>query len=420
MNRTHRFQRKALRVEEAQKRILSRITTMNTEEIALVDSIGRRLADPIYATNDVPAFPRAGMDGYAIRCEGIEKATPAEPLTYRIVGDIAAGSAPAMKLNKGEAVRIMTGASVPEGANAVIMFEQTQQYEQNEQAFVQVKHNVGQGQNIAQVGEEIQEGQAIIEPGRIIQPGQMALLSTFGYHRVKVFVPPKVGIFATGTELLPIEQPLLPGKIRNSNSYMVQALVEASGAIPCLYGIIPDDKERAKALLIEALQEMDIVITTGGVSVGDYDIMAEIFREQSEDMLFNRVSMRPGSPTSAAVIHNKLLFGLSGNPGACFVGFELFVKPAIRAMLGAKEALPTVMEAFLDTDYDKGSPHVRYERGKLWIEKGIVKVKSIGVTKSSHMLSIQDANCLLKIPSGKAGAAKGDLIQVIPLQYDVT
>lgn len=420
MNRSHRFQRRALKVEEAQNRILSRITSMTTEVVLLVNSLGRRLAEPIHATNDVPAFRRAGMDGYAIWCAEFEEATPHEPLTYRIVGDIAAGIAPTMKLNKGEAVRIMTGACVPEGANAVIMFEQTQEYGQNEQAYVQIKHNVRQGQNIAQVGEEIQEGQAIIEPGRLIQPGQMALLSTFGYHRVKVYAQPKVGVFATGTELLPIEQALFPGKIRNSNSYMVQAMVEASGAIPYQYGIIPDDKEKAKALLTEALHNMDIVITTGGVSVGDYDIMAEIFREQSEDMLFNRVSMRPGSPTSAAVIQNKLLFGLSGNPGACFVGFELFVRPAIRAMLGAKEALPTIMEAFLDTDYEKGSPHVRYERGKLWIDKGIVKVKSIGVTKSSHMLSIQDADCLLLIPSGKTGAAKGDLIQVIPLQYDVT
>ncbi|WP_232697986.1 molybdopterin molybdotransferase MoeA [Brevibacillus daliensis] len=424
MNRTHRFKRTSITVTEAQKRVLQHaaLLSLSVEEISLEHSLNRRLAETITAGHPVPSFQRAGMDGYAVCCETDVAASPNEPALFQIVGDIAAGMISDQTLKVGEAVRIMTGASVPEGADAVVMFEQTEEITKTQEMriLVKVKHSIRIGQNIAPVGEEIEEGQTLLKAGCIIQPGQMALLATFGYSKVQVYKRPKVGIFATGSELIPIDQPLSYGKIRNSNSYMIQAQVECAGATAYHYGIIPDDMAKTRKILAQALAEMDIVITTGGVSVGDYDIMADYFRMNQEQMLFNRISMRPGSPTSAAYLEQTLLFGLSGNPGACFVGFELLVGPVIRMMLGATKPVVQTITASLEQDYPKGSPHPRYERGKLAVTNGIVSVKAAGVNKSSYMLSIQDADCLILLPSGKTGVKQGDQVEVIPLSYQVT
>jgi molybdopterin molybdotransferase len=333
----------------------------------------------------------------------------------------------------------MTGGAVPAGADAVVMLEQTAEALQAGGAAVRVKRAAEPGLNIAQPGEEFRRGSVIAGPGTLIRPGHVALLGTFGYANVPVFARPRVAVLATGAELQPVEAPLAPGCIRDSNSAMVAAMVQQSGGIPLTLGRAADDPDTVVRAIERALEDADIVITTGGVSVGDYDVMAAILRkvrdtgsialsEKSEEeggvgrqpqsgarLLFEKVAMRPGSPTSAAVVNGKLLFALSGNPGACFVGFELFVRPALRRLQGqtTEEALPETTTAKLVSDFAKGSPHERFVRTRLFAREGTLYTDPLAFGKSSMMASLPDADGLIRIPAGPQGAAGGTVVEVL-------
>jgi molybdopterin molybdotransferase len=442
MDRKSRFHRKAIQVKEAQRLLLERVKPLAAETVPLEASFGRRLADDFVADGPVPHFARSGMDGYAVRHEDAAGASPQQPVALRVAGDVPAGRVWPHALEPGTAVRVMTGAAVPEGATAVVMFEQTEELEQG--ARVLVKQPPAAGQNIAVVGDEIAGGQRLAVRGTRIGPGQAALLATFGHARVRVVRRPRVAVFATGSELLPVDSPLAPGRIRNSNGPMLAAQIERAGGTPLSFGILPDDAETARTRLGEALAHADLVVTTGGVSVGDYDAMASLFRggiscsspanasagpsagggKPSEWLeagrfftLFNKVAMRPGSPTSAALAGDKMIVGLSGNPGACFVGFELFVRPLLLRLQGAPQPLPRTFRASLTDGFAKGSPHDRYLRAKLELEDGVVQVRPLGFAKSGMMVTIQDADALAVIPSGSRGAERGELVDVIPLAY---
>ncbi|UVI33564.1 molybdopterin molybdotransferase MoeA [Paenibacillus spongiae] len=240
-----------------------------------------------------------------------------------------------------------------------------------------------------------------------------------------VYARPRVAVLATGAELQPVEAPLAPGCIRDSNSAMVAALIEQCGGQPILLGRLEDEPAAVSAALADAMRHADVIVTTGGVSVGDYDVMAAIMRGIGEDRseahankpLFDKVSMRPGSPTSAAVMNGKLLFALSGNPGACFVGFELFVRPALQRLQGveAEASLPVQVTAKLAADFDKGSPHERFVRTRLYVDGGVLHADPLAFGKSSMMASIPDADGLIRIPAGASGAASGTLVEVILL-----
>jgi molybdopterin molybdotransferase len=418
MDRKARFHRKAIKVAEAQLLLAQRTQPLGTEVVPLADSSGRRIASDVYSAEPMPHFARSGMDGYALRHEDAAGATPQQPAELQVVGDVPAGNVWTEPLAPGTAVRVMTGAAVPEGATAVVMFEQTDELEHGGQCRVRVKQQAAAGQNIAFPGDEIACGQLLVRSGTRIGPGQAALLAALGHAQVRVFARPRVGIFATGSELLPVEAPLVPGRIRNSNGTMLAAQVELAGGTPVWLGILRDDVIESQARISEALEHIDLLITTGGVSVGDYDAMASLFRMDAHDEfvpLFNKLAMRPGSPTSAALAGGKLHFGLSGNPGACFVGFELLVRPVLLLMQGAGEPHPRRFEAVLAEDYAKGSPHERYHRAKLEFSQGTVYVRPLGFAKSGMMVSIQDADVLAVIPAGSRGAVKGSLVQVIPL-----
>ncbi|GBG06655.1 putative molybdopterin molybdenumtransferase MoeA, partial [Paenibacillus agaridevorans] len=263
-------------------------------------------------------------------------------------------------------------------------------------------------------------------------PGHAALLGTFGYADVPVYRRPRVAIFATGSELMPVEAPAAPGRIRDSNSAMVAWMAEQSGAVPWLCGTLPDDRAAVEEALHRAAEEADLIITTGGVSVGDYDVMACLLRElgaagthvygagadevRESGLLFNKVAMRPGSPTSAAIYEGKLLLCLSGNPGACFVGFELFAHPALLAMQGCTSPLPRKITAKLALSVSKGSPHIRFVRSRLrYGDDGIIYADPLAFSKSSMMASIADAEGLVIIPAGPQGLEAGEWAQVMLL-----
>ncbi len=309
----------------------------------------------------------------------------------------------------------MTGAMMPEGADSVVMIELTEQMQKDGQTYTVVKKETKPDENVIPIGLEMAKGTLILEKGRKINPGEAALLAAFGYDTVTVSRRPTVAIFATGSELLDVSDPLEPGKIRNSNSYMVAAQVLNAGGIPVLLEKVPDDVGLAKSMILDAMEKVDLVITTGGASVGDYDILVDIFEQWDGKMLFNKVAMRPGSPTTVGVWRDKFLFALSGNPGACFVGFELFVRPVIWGMQGKPDIYLPSFSAFLAEDYKKKDSFYRIVRGKSEVKDGKIYVRSAGIDQSNVLSSIRDTDCLIIIPRDRNVMNAGEMVKVLRL-----
>ncbi|TVY05540.1 molybdopterin molybdotransferase MoeA [Paenibacillus cremeus] len=414
-----RFGRDLIQLEEAQERVLRTVRVQPAEQVRLEEAMGRRLAVEVSADHSVPHFRRAGVDGYAVRAEDTASATGGAAVSLEVLETIPCGTVPTQRLAPGQASRIMTGAVVPEGADAVVMVEMTDRQElagKEAGLVVEIRKAMAPGENITAVGQECGEGEKLLAAGTVIGPGEAAVLATFGYSMVPVFVRPRVAIFSTGAELLPVEETLAPGRIRNSNSYMLACQVRESGGEPSIMPILPDEVEQVQAELLAALSWADIVITTGGVSVGDKDVLVELFERWDGELHFNKIAMRPGSPTSFGQWRGKPIFALSGNPGASYVGFELLVRPYLRKALGAVDPLPQTGTAFLDAEYRKGSAYPRYVRGTSRVEAGQVKVRPAGRDKSSIMISIKDADCLICVPAGGRGAEQGELVRTISLQ----
>lgn len=413
-----KFQRKLISVEEAVSRVLERTGAGRVEVVPLTEAWDRRLAEPLLADMPVPHFRRSGMDGYALRAAETAGAGEASPVRLQVAGTIPCGSVFDGSLLPGQAARIMTGAAVPDGADAVIRLEDTLSGEEDGRETVLILQEGKPGANISEIGLEMSEGERVLEAGRRIGPGESALLAMFGAARVKVFARPRIAVFATGSELLAVEEPLAPGKIRNSNSYMLAAQLREAGCEPVLAGAIPDNVEQARHAVTAAMEEFDAVITTGGVSVGDYDILYDLTTGWEGELLFNKLAMRPGSPTTVSARQGKLLFALSGNPAACFVGFELLVRPAVRKLLGEKDPGLRMLPARTGADGIKTDrKFVRFVRavrrlddeGRLWAEP-------VGLDASSITVSLRDADCLLVVPPAEVPLARGDMVRVIPLE----
>lgn len=411
-----KFNRDIVPVPEAVERVLKHAAPCAVEHVALEQAMGRRLAEPLVADAPVPHFRRSGMDGYAVRAEETKGATAESPARLKVVAHIPCGAVMDGELQPGQAARIMTGSAVPEGADAVIMLEQTDSVEQDGKTWVQVKRGMAAGANISEIGLEVRQGERLLEPGRLLGAGEIALLAMFGVPNVPVYRAPRVAVFATGTELLRVEDKLAPGKIRNSNGYMLAAQVREAGGIPVLLGAIPDEMELARTAILSAMEEYDAVITTGGVSVGDYDILYDLTSRWDGELLFNKVAMRPGSPTTVSIRQGKLLFALSGNPGACFVGCELFVRPALLAMQGASQPGTVEFTAVLAADYMKLDKFTKYLRGVRRVsDQGMLLVEPVGLDASSITVSIRDADCLIVIPPADKPLLRGTLVRAIPL-----
>lgn len=403
--------RKPIPVVDAVRLVMEHAQTIGTENIPLEDTYGRILAEPIIAKHDVPPFDRSPYDGFAVRAEDTTGASGNNRVPFNVIGEIGAGHVADREIGKGEAYRIMTGAPIPINADAVVMLEQT--VEQRD-AFT-LRKPFTSGENISVQGEDAKDGEKLIEAGAFIHPGTIALLATFGYAQVKVAKLPVVGILSTGTELLRVDEELTPGKIRNSNGPMIAAQLARMGISHKSYGMLVDDLDACTATVKKALGETDVLITTGGVSVGDYDYLPAIYERLGAKVLFNKVAMRPGSVTTVAALGDKLLFGLSGNPSACFTGFELFTRPAIFKKMGTEKPYMPRMKAKLGEDFTKPNPFTRFVRA-VWesTEEGIV-VAPAGFNKSSAVSSIARGNCMIVLPSGTRGFTTGMEVDVLLL-----
>ncbi|EMT47268.1 MULTISPECIES: gephyrin-like molybdotransferase Glp [Anoxybacillus] len=405
--------RKPISVAEAIERIMTWCQQVGEEYVSLEQCDGRILAQHIEATMPIPWFDRSPYDGYALSAEATAEASSSHPVLLEVVGTVGAGTVWDGPLTPKQAVKIMTGAAIPNGANAVIMVELTKEIDKEGKRFVEIKRKVSEGENIVRIGEDMKQGEVVVEKGTVIHPGIVAVLATFGYDRVPVMKKPRVAIISTGSELLQVYEPLEKGKIRNSNAYMLQAQVRRIGGEPILFGKVPDTFEYTLQVVQKALREADVVITTGGVSVGDFDYIPQVYEHLGAKLLFNKVAMRPGSVTSAAVFENKMLFGLSGNPSACYVGFELFARPFIKAMLGQSKRYLKREQAVLQKDFLKPNPFTRFVRARASHHDGLLYVEPVGKDKSNIVSSLVQANALLVLPGGTRGFQAGDRVDVL-------
>lgn len=401
--------RNPIPVAEAVRLVMEHATSVGTEMIDLEHAYGRVLAEPIMAKHDVPPFDRSPYDGFAIRSLDSEGASGDNRIPFAVIGEIGAGYVGDKPIGEKEAYRIMTGAKIPENADAVIMLEQTVE---TDSGFT-LRKPFEAGENISYKGEDAKEGELLIEAGSLIHPGTVALLATFGYAKVKVAKKPVAGILSTGTELLDVEDELEPGKIRNSNGPMIRAQLQRMGIECRSYGMMADDLDACTAIVEKAIAETDLLITTGGVSVGDYDYLPAIYERLGAKVLFNKVAMRPGSVTTVAVLGNKYLFGLSGNPSACFTGFELFTRPAILAMMGGTAPYMPRMTARLGEDFTKPNPFTRFIRATWTFTDNGIEAVPAGFNKSNAVSSIARGNCLIVLPSGTRGFAEGDTVDIL-------
>jgi molybdopterin molybdotransferase len=411
--------RTPIQIGEAVKRVMQYKLQGTTELVSIDESYGRFLSEDVKATSDVPHFDRAPYDGYAIRSEDTIEASQSNPIQFEVVDHIGAGMLTDKELGPFHAVRIMTGAQMPVGADAVVMLEITKASEQNGKRFMTVKKVHKYGENVSYRGEDAKEGEVLVDKGTRINPGIQAMLATFGYSEVPVAKKPIVGLYATGTELLEVGEPLEAGKIRNSNSHMIAAQIRRAGAEVRYFGQLPDDFDTCFDAVEKAINEVDLFITTGGVSVGDFDYLPQIYEKLGAEVLFNKVAMRPGSVTTVAQLDGKLLFGLSGNPSACYVGFELFARPIIRTMLFSGTPHLRKEKAILNADFPKANPFTRLVRSELTIEDGRLAVSPSGLDKSNIIMSLAGANSLMLLPGGTRGFERGVPVDVLLLEDQV-
>ncbi|RWZ60805.1 molybdopterin molybdenumtransferase MoeA [Halobacillus fulvus] len=385
------------------------------ENISLSDTHGRVLAEDLLATHPVPPFPKSPYDGFALRSADTVNLSREDPGEFHVIETVPAGHRASRPIKEGEAIRIMTGAEIPRGADCVAMFEICGTHHKEGKDYMTLKRPMTSGQNVIEEGSETEEGVVLVSAGTLINPGVKALLATFGYNSVAVFRKPKIGVFATGTELLDVHEELAPGKIRNSNAPMIVSQIERAGGEPLYFGKLDDNFDLCYQAFTDALEDVDFLITTGGVSVGDYDLMPDIYEKLGADVLFNKVGMRPGSVTTVASFNGKLLFGLSGNPSACYVGFELFTYPVIQSFLGRTRPFHKRIEAVLGHDFEKANPFTRFVRGFVDFTGGKVHVYPTGIDKSAVVTSLASTNVLIILRGGTKGYEKGDSVEAILL-----
>ncbi|WP_217585755.1 molybdopterin molybdotransferase MoeA [Lentibacillus saliphilus] len=408
--------RQPIDVQEAVAKVMTYKRTAHFENVDIQMCDDRYLAEDIVATHAVPLFDKSPYDGFALKAANTAGASPDAPVTFQVVDHIGAGHLPQAALQCGQTTRIMTGAQIPEGADCVAMFEHCDSYEKNGHTYMTITRELSSGDNIVRRSSEMNEGDLLIRKGTRINPGVKAILATFGYHQVKVATRPLVGVIATGTELLDVEERLEPGKIRNSNAYMVASQIHRAGARYKYFGQLPDELEPSLTFISKALEEVDLLITTGGVSVGDYDLMPAIYERLGARVLFNKLAMRPGSVTTVAVKDEKILFGLSGNPSACYVGFELFTRPVIRHRLLSPTPFHKRVKATLAEDYPKSNPFTRFVRSYIEYEDEGLTVHLAGIDKSNIVSSLPNTTCLMVLPGGTEGYQAGDKVDVLLLE----
>lgn len=374
-------------ITEAQAKINNVALPTVTETIPVAEANHRVLAETVTAPFAYPHFRRSGVDGFAIRHADDHD----YPHEFKVVGNVPAGATFHHPLGQDEAVRIMTGADVPVDAGVVVMLEKTRDLDDHHiNIVVPEKHS-----NITEIGEEYQAGDVLIEKDTELNPGGLAGLTALGVQRVNVYRQPRVAVITTGSELMAADEPVQEGKIYNSNGILIPELVRENGGIVTSVEQLVDDNDLLQASLQKAIAENDIVITDGGVSVGDFDFIGDTAR-QADELLFNKIKQRPGSVTTAFVQDQTLVMALSGNPGACYTGFYLYVEPLLRRFVHQASRLQKVTSR-LAAPYHKTNGFDRILRATYTVEDGQYATYPNGPDRSGALSNLQTTTCLIKI-----------------------
>lgn len=397
-------------LEAARDLLLDLAAATPGESVALAESWRRVLAQDVTAPFDFPPFDRSPLDGYAVVAAEVAAATPAAPVALRQVGNVPAGRVAAAAVQPGTACRIMTGAPLPAGATGVVRLEDTAACGGD----VVVYRGAGAASNICRQGEEITQGERVLSAGTVVNTGVMGLLALLGVTRPLVHQRPRVAIVATGSEIVPVEAPLGPGQIHNSNTYMLTAQVQEAGAAVVGTALAADDVA-AIAAALTAVPPCEVVLTTGGASVGDYDLIETVYQRLGITLLFKRVSMKPGMPVLAGIKDQRLYLGLSGNPAAACVSFEQLARPVLLKMGGRRDWFRPVVQAALAAPFGKASGARRF----VW---GIVRQGPQGLLaepltwQGNGMLrSAARANAIIIVPADSPPLPAGAMVDVMLL-----
>ena len=398
-------------VAEAIRIVLDRTERLSLESAPLSSVLGRVLAEDIFADSDLPPFDRAQMDGYAVRAADVQSV----PARLRIVGESAAGSGWHHEMTTGQAVRIMTGAPVPSGADSVQQVELTREIDNG--ALVEIMESVAPGRSIVNRGSEIKRGEIVLRAGEIINAAMMAVLASFGYAEVKVGSSPRVAVIATGSELVAVGQRPGPDQIRDSNNYSIAAYAKLAGAtVECL-PLAGDDTALLKRQIADAAARNDVVVTSGGVSMGVYDFTKIALKELGAEIFFERVALRPGKPTVFARLPNgPLAFGLPGNPVSVSVTFNLFARTALLAMQGANEPVMQEEWAVLARPVKGASERESYLPARLSTnEEGLLLAEPLKWGGSSDFVGFARTNALLIVPQGVKALEGNSRVKIVRL-----
>ncbi|MFH1320795.1 MAG: gephyrin-like molybdotransferase Glp [Bacteroidota bacterium] len=384
--------------EEALKIVLNSAYTLGNEQVDITNSLNRILAEDVSSDIEIPPFNKSAMDGYACRKEDLKN-------ELEEIEVIPAGKIPQKAISKNQCSKIMTGAMVPEGADCVIMVEHTEITADNKIRFT---GDITKA-HICYKGEDVKTGDIVLKKGILLKPQHIAVLASVGCVKPLVVKQPSIGIISTGSEL--VEPHLKPGlsQIRNSNAYQLISQVTAMGAIPNYIGIAGDSEDVTYNAIIRALHDNDVIILTGGVSMGDFDFVPEILKKAGFRLLFKKIAIQPGKPTVFGLSNNKFCFGLPGNPVSSFVLFELLVKPILYKMMGTDHS-PLNIKMPLSTDYKR-----RESYRLLWIPVIITEegeVMPVEYHGSAHIHSLSQAHGMISLPVGKASLKKGEIVDV--------
>jgi len=413
-------------VDQALEKVLEHIDILEAEEGPILGCLGQVLAEDIFSNIDIPPLDNSAMDGYAVRSADTHGASRQSPRILRVIDTVTAGAISRFEVEPGTAIRIMTGAAIPKGADGVVRFEDTDESErQGTPAEIGILIEVAPGAEIRRAGEDIAAGSLVLSKGTALRPAEVGVLASLGRTKVTVIRRPLVAILATGDEVVDIAQPLPQGKIYNSNSYSLAALVQRYGAIPKILGIASDDEHSLMGRLRLGL-DADMEITSGGVSLGDYDVVREVLAKEGE-IVFWRVREKPGKPlvfgmikgrSKVGEVKNIPFFGLAGNPVSAMINFELFARPAILKMMGKKNLTKPTVQAVVEDAIENTDGRRVFTRVIVEKRGGQYFARLTGPQGSGILTSMALANGLVIVPEDKPGVKPGDVVEVMMLDWN--
>jgi molybdopterin molybdotransferase len=395
-------------VEEALEILLSNLPERKVEQVPFQAALGRILAETLIATSDIPPFHKSAVDGYAVIAADVQNA----PIELMCIGESRAGGGMPGRLQSGETMAIMTGAPVPDGADAIQMVESCRPVTGG--GKVAILKPVRAGDNFAPRGREAKAGESVLEAGHRVGPAEIAVMATFGYSQVKVYRKPHVAIFATGDELVEFNQVPRPDQIRNSNAYCLASQLKLMDLDADYLGIVRDDKDELRRQMLAGL-ERDVLIVTGGVSMGEYDFVHHVFQDLGLEILFNKVAIKPGKPTVFARKKDKLIFGLPGNPISALITFECFVRPVLGRLCGVKSPELPRMRGELLTDMRQSPGRTAFMPAWVFWKDDGWKVEPLLWKSSADIVGFSGANATFIFPKNRDFLGKGEIVELMLL-----